>query len=346
MRRRIIHKWTFFVAMLLFFVACQKVEDTPEKEKIRLQVLEEVLSATSRAYLFQPENMVMEEEFRLDAYYFDANNRSCSYFSNANIVYFEGNWRFREWVNGTSQLIDYYWPNDETNLHFLAVMPKDLSSSIVDAANLSFNSNGVLFSCTRPNVIKDSVEANVKEFVYAYTAAPDRGENVGLRFVHPFAAIKFRLHQSHRDLSIHSITLKNVYTTGTFCNRVDTRSEVPLLSAWTQTGSPGELKIEIEKTVPAEINFGAEIGGPYLVIPQSISGVKLQINYTWNTDVKKDSGELSIQIPGEHETWDPGKVYTYTLDLGDNKEEILFKVSVEPWVKGETGAYENEYDVE
>ena len=37
--------------------------------------------------------------------------------------------------------------------------------------------------------------------------------------------------------------------------------------------------------------------------------------------------------------------YTYMLNLGDNKEEILFKAMIEPWEKGEDEEYENQYEV-
>ena len=45
--------------------------------------------------------------------------------------------------------------------------------------------------------------------------------------------------------------------------------------------------------------------------------------------------------------WEAGKKYTYILNLGDNKEEILFKVKVEPWVDPWSSVeHKNEIDVE
>ena len=41
--------------------------------------------------------------------------------------------------------------------------------------------------------------------------------------------------------------------------------------------------------------------------------------------------------------WVSGRKYTYILNLGDNKEEILFQVKVDPWDKIE---YENEIEIE
>ena len=62
----------------------------------------------------------------------------------------------------------------------------------------------------------------------------------------------------------------------------------------------------------------------------------LTVNYTWDdgldTDVTNDTKQFSRSITTTGVTeWIAGKKYTYILDLGDNKEEILFKVIVEPW---------------
>ena len=81
-----------------------------------------------------------------------------------------------------------------------------------------------------------------------------------------------------------------------------------------------------------------------MVIPQALTNVKLSVNYSWDIISEKNTNPISI-VTSEIPAWQPGMVYTYTLNLGDNKEEILFKATVEPWTKGEDEGYENQYDV-
>ena len=76
--------------------------------------------------------------------------------------------------------------------------------------------------------------------------------------------------------------------------------------------------------------------------------VTITINYTWDDgtdqDEDNDTKEFTRSITTNSITsWIAGNKYTYILDLGDNKEEILFKVKVEPWV---SGGDKNEIDIE
>jgi hypothetical protein len=92
--------------------------------------------------------------------------------------------------------------------------------------------------------------------------------------------------------------------------------------------------------------------------PDDSDDVCITINYTW--DNAKDADDVidgdentvpddnvyqitrPIKLTGITE-WVSGRKYTYILNLGDNKEEILFQVKVDPWDKIE---YENEIEIE
>ena len=346
-----------YALMLTVTVSCtdeRMIEET-QSSPIRLSVVSD--REVSRAYLYE-DDLKNEQEFGFDAYLMDGDNTS--YLENAWVYYFNG-WYFRD-KTYQGKLLDYYWPNDH-RVNFVAYMPYDLNKSVVAGFDFT-NESGVTFDCTLPGTSGndrtiDDTKYNARtvkhEFVYAYRHDCQKGETdkdpVKLRFVHPFAAIKFKLSQSHRNLTIHSITLNSVYNTGTYTNGADTydsykTGQYTLTHEYWSTDNiePGTLKVDYDKTVPTEINYYSLIGGPYLVIPQSLENVTLSVNYSWDTADGEDTTPATIattDIPA----WQPGMIYTYTLNLGDNKEEILFKATVEPWTKGEDEGYENQYEV-
>lgn len=356
---------TLIYTLLVVVMAACSEERMPENEglsPIRLSVVSSE-GKSSRANLYEGTNSIVAEgEFALDAYLMDGSDTP--YLENTWVYYF-GDWRFRD-KTYTGKLLDYYWPNDH-RVNFLAYMPYDLSKTFVKREDITFtNDGGISFDCILPGttgndrVINDkdeierAAENGIHEFVYALRKDCQKGETgkdpVKLHFVHPFAAIKFRLSQSHRDLTIHSITLNSVFNTATYTNGNDTydkyleNQSALEYNAWKPTASGGTFTVNYEKNVPQDINYFSLIGGPYLVIPQALTSVTLSVNYSWDTTKKGNTTAVNIattKIPA----WQPGMIYTYTLDLGDNKEEILFKATVEPWTKGEDDGYENEYEV-
>lgn len=355
---------TLIYTLLVVVMAACSEERMPENEAlspIRLSVVSSE-GMSSRANLYGgTSSIVAEGEFALDAYLMDGNDTP--YLKNTWIYYF-GDWRFRD-KTYQGKLLDYYWPNDH-RVNFLAYMPYDLSKTFVERDDIKFtNAGGFSFNCTLPETAGDdrvvndrteterAAENNIHEFVYALRKDCQKGETdkdpVKLHFVHPFAAIKFRLSQSHRDLTIHSITLTGVSNAATYTHAEDTYDKyldgqsTLTYSAWQATAT-GTFTVKYEKKVPQDINYYSLIGGPYLVIPQTLADVTLSVNYSWDTTIKGNTTEVKIAT-AEISAWNPGMIYTYTLDLGDNKEEILFKATVEPWTKGEDDGYENEYEV-
>lgn len=353
-----------FALLGVGIISCTKSEDTSAMQKKEIQVeIADMQSLHTRALLFNDLEDIKEQgEFALNAY---LTKNGGEYFTNAWVYYFipddgAARWRFRDVVN-QDNLVNFYWPND-SNVNFVAYMPRVLGKSACDVDNISYSANsGVCFSAELPTTIDDTTpekrkEENAKqEFVYATRLNQGRdGGAVQLRFVHPFAAIKFRLQQSHRDLTINSITLHGLKHSGTFSSTDDTYAKYDNVTNlgqdyltsenWNVTSSnEDKLVINLNKRVPDDVNYQSQIGGPYIVIPQGLSNVKLSVNYTWNDKtVESDEFNISTSAIG---TWQPGKIYTYILDLGDNKEEILFKVVVEKWDKGEDDGYENNYEV-
>ena len=346
-------KIVVYILALITLLSCsqgQIPEDT-WLSPIRLAVV--TGEAVSRAYMYD-DDLSKEQEFGLNAYLMDG--ADTKYLDGTWVFYAGNGWYFRDQTY-QGKLLDYYWPNDHS-VNFVAYMPYQMDKSVVTDFGFT-DDGGVAFDCdlatSGSNRTVDDKKNNTREikheFVYAYRHDCDADDGVvNLRFVHPLAAVKFKLSQSHRNLTIHSITLSGLSNRGTYTNENDTYAnylsdqDALTYTFWTPNSTKGSMTIEYEKSVPTDINYYSLIGGPYLVIPQELTGVELSLNYSWDDVSKKDTEPKAIIAAGI-EAWQPGMIYTYTLNLGDNKEEILFKATVEPWTKGEDEGYENQYDV-
>lgn len=267
--------------------------------------------------------------------------------------YFNKVWRFYD--GKSNKFHNHYWPN--YSMDFFAYMPWEESEKQkmitvgTHTPSTDQNPGGLNITCNIPQP-KDLEDTKGQETIIAYT--PNKLKvQVNLHFVHPFAAVSFELKQAHRNLTINWIRFNNVYLTGTTTLNATTDNSTQI--SWTGTGSTSSFTIPVGKTIPTDINFGAKIGGPYLVMPQSLSEATITINYTW--DNQKDADD---SVTGDEDTntnneiyqikrtltgnWLAGNKYNYVLNLGDNKEEILFYVEVEPW--DVTGGDNNIFDVE
>lgn len=357
-----------YAVLLAVMSGCVDEQRMPEAVQpwpIRLSVVSGD-AISSRAHLYEDiDAMKAEASFGLDAYLEDGSNSL--YLDSVWVIHNQG-WYFRD--REQERLLDYYWPNDHLT-NFVAFMPYDLSKSVMKDSEIKFVNDEVTFRCTLPGttgvdrVIGDKNEEQRKaehaihELVYACRKDCRKGEGntdaVKLRFVHPFAAVKFNLSQSHRNLAIHSIILSGVHNTGTYANGNDTydtystNQDALQYDTWNFDGyTSGNFTVNYEKTVPEDINYYSLIGGPYVVIPQDLSNITLSVNYTWDKggDEKVSGTTPPVNLEqGDITAWQPGKIYTYTLDMGDNKEEILFRATVEEWTKGEDEGYENEFEV-
>ena len=265
-----------------------------------------------------------------------------------------GRWRFYSHPN----YIEYYWPQSGT-VDFFAYMPWKDSGKNKNITVGSYSKNtGLSISCQMQSEITNLEDPTGQETIIAYTTGKSKTNgSVNMHFVHPFAAVYFKLHQAHRDLTINWIQFNNVYLTGT--TTLNTTTEKTTKIQWTipSVNTTGTFIININKTIPTDINFNGEVGGPYLVMPQIFGkgtdddltdDVTITINYTWDdkqdSNTTNDTKEFTRSITTSNITsWIAGNKYTYILDLGDNKEEILFKVMVEPWTSHD---YENIVDVE
>lgn len=314
----------------------------------------------TRAYHYDNASLYLEEKgggnFTVQAF---VDHTSTKYIDSRVWYIKDGN---RWWFRQGNSWYDCYWPKNN-KLSFFAYMPWQPSGAAVTIDNDSEYTfaGGPVFSCNLPLDITSSGinQENLYEFIYAYTK-DRRNELVELNFVHPMSSIEIWLKQSHRDLTIHHLGFKNVYNQGSFSYAQETTEENETLfkagftyERWTPEGKPDKVfDLLVEKNVPEDLNFDSKVGGPFIVMPQRFSrpefstdpelkdykDVKLFVSYTW--DGNTYNGEVALDAAG---AWQPGYKYTYYLDLGDNKEEILFRVLVEPW---DVVGFKNKIDID
>ena len=316
----------------------------------------------TRATIFENQNDILNDAAdgkgggNLTMYAYISNEEAVRFKSRA--WYFNNVWRFYD--ASSNKFYNHYWPNER--MDFFAYMPWDGSGKQnmitvgTHTPSIDENPGGLNITCNIPEQI-NLEDTEGQETIIAYTPNKHK-ETVNLYFVHPFAAVNFELKQAHRNLTINRIRFNNVYLTGTTTLNATTDNNTKI--SWTVPDDtrPSTFTIQVGKTIPTDINFGAKIGGPYLVMPQSFGkgtilpndDITITINYTWDDDGNNkfdpdDTKDLvsSITVKGV-DKWESGKKYNYVLDLGDNKEEILFNVEVEPWVV--TGGNNNIFEVE
>jgi len=337
--------------LTVFAVSCIRTADHDETGSEKEISFSPGFSATAveaKSFLYDSSNMIQDGHgnFMVTAYRTGTSQRHFLYQGHSlgfdQIYYFKDadEWRFYD--AGINNFYKRYWP-ESYGLDFFAYMPYDLTDCHVTPGGYS-EGKGPAFSCNLP-IDQTNMEKAV-EFVYAYaTGQTDETADgkVNLTFVHPLSAVVFKLGNAHGNTTVHSIGFKNIYHQGTFTATPSESVQSGITSAdWTITGSPAEPSITVNRIVP-DLQIGSTIGGPYLVLPQSLSntagGVKLAISFTWNGDTT--NAEVS-PATGTLTSWEPGKIYTYTLNLGDPKEDVIANVSVDPWA----GGYDNDINVQ
>ena len=358
-----IRTFRYIVLAVLLLASCsEKGLRTDSENAIRLII--DV--PQTRATLFEGAASLLNEEigggdFTVSAYVAgNGPNVGKQYIADARVNYFKaaGDWRFATMSGGLINYFDYYWPKDE-KLNFFAHMPMDASQAAV--TDKGYTGGQPWFSFSLPlyayiesaldpasakyddKILSETIpnQETLKEFIYAYAPGQDKAEQdekggVQLQFRHPFAALYFDLGKSYR-MKLKSLTVKNIGFAGKYSYDGSDWGLAPVAGA-------DSLYISVMADVPSdELNFNSNIGGPYIVMPQDVTNdVKLRIIGSRLGGEVYDH-KVSLAADGLPEKWEAGMKYTYTLNLGEADEEILFKVRVEEW---DVVDYKNEIDVE
>lgn len=346
MRRFLTYLYILF--LLSGIMACERDNPSSEEGTIGFGVVQD----DTRTTVFESNNDLIDPgkgggNFTVSAYEED---KETAYISSQRVWYFADDGRWRFWDEATNNVTHRFWPKG--NLDFFAYMPynRTLGNTGVTIGTYSAQT-GPSFSCTLPL----DGQNDLQEFIYAYSTGQNKnstgskGEKgiVQLRFVHPMSAVVIKLDQSYR-MKVISVGLSGIYNSGTYRNAHNTldfdgnQNGNFTQVCWTPSGAKDKtLTAPVGKEVPDEINYGSPIGGPYMVMPQSLEGVSIKI--TFERDDQTPETRSAIIYRDDVPNWEPGMVYTYSLTLGDPLEEIMFNVYVDEW---KVIGYRNDIGVE
>ncbi|MBQ5750112.1 MAG: fimbrillin family protein [Bacteroidaceae bacterium] len=331
-------------ALLATLVACRN-DEPPIIAESENPVILSVGQKPTRATIFEHDNMLIDHAVGGGNYTLD------SYVTGTTTQYHNDNWVYyfpdgaRWWFRTGNVMYNTYWPKTK-KLDFMAYMPysEQLSKSTFEIEPYQ-PATGASFSCALPLVYNGTTppagvvtQDNVQEFLYAYTKNKGYDDQVAaggavhLQFVHPTAAIYLKLAQSYRMI-LESISFENIYNQGTYSSTDDTSDGAFDYGTWSYQGDKtgNDLVLNFNKKVPEDINYNSVFVGPILVLPQALDNVILDIK-AQRTDGTTYNKALNFNtVDAAYRKWEPGKKYTYTLQLDDNNEEILFKIEVEAW---------------
>lgn len=353
----------------LWMTACIQDSDDPmipSEQPITFDVTHGVGGDKTRAIVFEKDSDLIKHEaggsFRMLAYadgQRDAQGMPRLYHGarvwyNADYAkeYPNGrHWYFLEGDHLTGHTYEVYWPKGVA-LNMFSYMPYNYETYNRTDVNGTYsihayydNRQFPTIECTMPE--KLSAEDDLQEFIYAYNKRVSHGE-VQVNFIHPCAVVFFKLSKKSYRLRIDEIALTGISLSGTFSSDADTGTESSSVTSacWSvgTAGNDDKQTFAIGKSIPSDINYETIFAGPFMVIPQSIEPIKLNV-YAKRTDAGTENYErtgISLSTASVN-TWEPGKSYTYNLLLGDGNEEMLLDVAVDDWI---VESYRNVVDIE
>ena len=233
-------------------------------------------------------------------------------------------------VNGSGDEVNAYNPSatDFSKYRFYALYPYDNTDlSNRGASVTTSNSNGLTISYTSPGGTGGTTDAELqKEVLAGYMKSTTSMSLVPITFQPTLSAIQFRVSSTQlgRDVTINSIEIQNLYSTGT-CTVNNTGV------TWATSGTQNKIFKQTFDFDITESQKGKDINDndltkTFFIIPQTGStsvsaGTRIIVNYTDEEGPKVGRHLLYGQ------EFEAGKTYIY--NIGDFKKE---SGHLEPWV--------------
>lgn len=234
--------------------------------------------------------------------------------------------------NWTCDATRYWFPG--WNYDFYAVYPsKDFLPSGT-SANVTINEQNNEAVVTISNFDCSTIGDNAVDLMTAikevsYNEGDPTPGTVELGFQHLLSKVSIVGHSEGSDAYITSISLTNVKTKGTY-----TYSETNG-GQWTIDNASG-LTPKTDFNLPST---PTDIFGDLLLIPQSVDGIQLSINYNYPGIIDSEGNPLEKTIVYNLPTtynWESGKSYRYSFTLSG--DYIIFDVpQMNPWKEASGG---------
>ena len=231
-----------------------------------------------------------------------------------------------------------YWPSDENVvLRFYAHAPYN-NNSITITKN---EKNNIGFSHTVPD--KATAQPDILFAYKACSKAQSTGGTVPLEFYHALAGVKFVASDITAGTLIKSITLKNLYGTGSCTytyNEEEAEGTKRGTFAWTPSGDKKNFSETLNVTSTGETDQAITTPeATFMMIPQDLTGVTVEVavqtadgqNYTLTGSLAKTG------------VWEAGKIYTYYISTESINWEYVFEVT--PSITFALGETQKTYNV-
>ena len=189
----------------------------------------------------------------------------------------------------------YYWPGASYKMKFFAYAPKDNGQYVLSG---STHPGSPTIGVTIPSDVND-----LEDLLVAQTAelAGNTNTAVALTFNHALTAVRFVCGNDMQDGTVKSVSLKNVYSKGTYNMGTQT---------WSDVDTPADFSQTLDKSTTGTPNEALTTDAQtFMMIPQTLpDGAQIEVVFTDKSNVDHT---LTADIKGT--VWPIGKTVTYKI---------------------------------
>lgn len=231
----------------------------------------------------------MYESFGVSAYSYTGSwseDKTPNYFYNATASKSDG---------GYTLSSTYYWPGSSYKMKFFAYAPTANGQYVLSGRT---QAGSPTISVTIPSDVNDQ-----KDLLVAKTdeLAGNTNTAVALSFNHALTAIRFVCGDDMQVGTVKSVSLKNVYSKGTY--NMGTQS-------WSNVGTPATFPQTLNKSTTGTAGEALTTDAQtFMMVPQTLpDGAQLEVVFTDNSSIDHT---LTADIKGT--SWPVGKTVTYKI---------------------------------
>lgn len=231
----------------------------------------------------------MYESFGVSAYSYTGSwseDKTPNYFYNATASKSDG---------GYTLSSTYYWPGSSYKMKFFAYAPTANTQYVLSGRT---HAGSPTISVTIPGDVNDQ-----KDLLVAKTdeLAGNTNTAVALSFNHALTAIRFVCGDDMQVGTVKSVSLKNVYSKGTY--HMGTQS-------WSNVGTPATFPQTLNKSTTGTAGEALTTDAQtFMMVPQTLpDGAQLEVVFTDNSSIDHT---LTADIKGT--SWPVGKTVTYKI---------------------------------